>query len=49
VAADVAARHAATLVGCTEGAGQTITVRTELNARTMLGAASGQARAGPPP
>lgn len=49
VAADVAARHAATLVGCTEGAGQTITVRTELDARTMLGAASGQARAGPPP
>jgi secretion/DNA translocation related TadE-like protein len=49
VAAEVAARHAAALVSCTEGAGQTITVRTELNARTMLGAASGQARAGPPP
>ncbi|HET7140234.1 MAG TPA: Rv3654c family TadE-like protein [Arthrobacter sp.] len=48
-AADVAARHSATIVGCTEGAGQTITVRTELNARTMLGAATGQARAGPPP
>jgi secretion/DNA translocation related TadE-like protein len=49
VAADVAGRHAATLTGCTEGAGQTIEVRTELLARTVLGAARGQARAGPPP
>jgi secretion/DNA translocation related TadE-like protein len=49
VAADVAGRHAATLVGCTEGAGQTVEVRTELLARTVLGAATGQARAGPPP
>jgi len=49
VAAEVAARHAATLVSCTEGAGQSVTVRTALNARTMFGAAGGQARAGPPP
>ena len=49
VAADVAARHAASVVSCTEGAGQTVEVRTELEARTMLGAATGHARAGPPP
>jgi secretion/DNA translocation related TadE-like protein len=49
VAADVAVRHDASLVSCTEGPGQTIEVRTELLARTVLGAASGQARAGPPP
>ncbi|MET3720685.1 MULTISPECIES: Rv3654c family TadE-like protein [unclassified Arthrobacter] len=49
VAADVAARHDAVLVTCTEGAGQTVEVRTQLTARTMLGAASGHARAGPPP
>ena len=49
VAGEVAAHHAASLVSCTVGAGQTVTVRTELKARTMLGAASGQARAGPPP
>ncbi|MBT2532339.1 flp pilus-assembly TadE/G-like family protein [Arthrobacter sp. ISL-48] len=49
VAADVAGRHAATLVSCTPGAGQTIEVRTELLARTVLGAGTGQARAGPPP
>jgi secretion/DNA translocation related TadE-like protein len=49
VAAEVAARHSAALMSCVEGAGQTVEVRTELHARTMLGAASGQARAGPPP
>lgn len=49
VAAEVAARHNAALVSCSEGAGQTVEVRTELIARTMLGAASGHARAGPPP
>lgn len=49
VAADVASRHAAALASCTEGAGRTVMVRTELNARTLLGAATGQARAGPPP
>jgi secretion/DNA translocation related TadE-like protein len=49
LAAEVAARHAATLVSCSEGAGQTVDVKTELIERTMLGAASGRARAGPPP
>jgi secretion/DNA translocation related TadE-like protein len=49
VAAEVAARHAAALISCTEGSGQTVMVRTELNARTLVGAATGQARAGPPP
>ena len=49
VAAEVAGRHAATLVSCSEGAGQTVEVRTELRSRTVLGAAIGQARAGPPP
>jgi secretion/DNA translocation related TadE-like protein len=49
VAAEVAGRHAAALVSCSEGAGQTIEVRTELLSRTVLGVASGQARAGPPP
>ena len=49
VAAAVAARHAAALVSCTEGSGQTVEVRTQLNERTMIGPASGQARAGPPP
>lgn len=49
VAAEVAARHDAVLTSCSEGAGQTVEVRTMLNARSMLGAASGHARAGPPP
>ena len=49
VAAEVAARHDAVLMSCSEGAGQTVEVRTMLNARSMLGAASGHARAGPPP
>ena len=49
VSAEVAARHNAALVSCTEGPGQTVEVRTELKARTMLGAARGHARAGPPP
>ena len=49
VAAEVAGRHAATLVSCSEGAGQTVEVRTKLLSRTVLGAATGQARAGPPP
>lgn len=48
VAADVAGRHAASVVSCTEGAGQTVEVRTELLARTAWGAATGRARAGPP-
>lgn len=49
VAAEVAARHAATVLSCTEGAGQTIEVRTELAERSLLGTATGRARAGPPP
>lgn len=49
VAAEVAARHAATLVGCAKGEGQSISVRTELTGRSMLGPGRGQARAGPPP
>lgn len=49
VAAEVAARHDAVLSSCAEGAGQTVEVRTMLNARSLLGAASGHARAGPPP
>jgi secretion/DNA translocation related TadE-like protein len=49
VAADVAARHAAALVSCSEGDALTVEVRTELTERTLLGAASGHARAGPPP
>lgn len=49
VAAEVAGRHAARVVSCSAGAGQTIEVRTELLARTTLGTAAGHARAGPPP
>jgi secretion/DNA translocation related TadE-like protein len=49
VAADVAAQQGATLTSCTEGGGETVEVRTELVARTMLGSATGHARAGPPP
>lgn len=49
VAAEVAAHHAARVLSCTEGAGQTIEVRTELAEGSLLGAATGRARAGPPP
>ena len=49
VAAEVAARHAATVLACVEGGGQSLEVRTQLVDRTLLGAASGHARAGPPP
>ncbi|WP_255771303.1 Rv3654c family TadE-like protein [Pseudarthrobacter sulfonivorans] len=49
VAAEVAAQHDAVLTSCAEGEGQTMEVSTILNARNMLGAASGHARAGPPP
>ena len=49
VAAEVAARHAAVLLSCAEGRGQTLEVRTELEERSVLGPATGQARAGPPP
>lgn len=49
VAFQVAARQGAAVLGCTEGAGQTIEVRTELMERTVFGAATGRSRAGPPP
>ena len=49
VAEEVASRHAARVVSCSPGAGQTIEVRAELLARTTLGTATGRARAGPPP
>ena len=49
VAAELAGRHAASLLSCFEGEGQTIEVLTELKERTILGTASGRARAGPPP
>jgi secretion/DNA translocation related TadE-like protein len=49
VAAEVAARHAARMLSCSEGEGQTLEVRTELTDRSPFGAASGHARAGPPP
>ncbi|MEC5179764.1 Rv3654c family TadE-like protein [Arthrobacter sp. CG_A4] len=49
VAGEVAGRNNAALLSCFEGAGGTVQVRTELQVRTFLGAATGQARAGPPP
>lgn len=49
VAGEVARRHQARVLSCSEGAGQTVQVRTELDAGTMFGAATGLARAGPPP
>lgn len=49
VAEEVARRNNAAVLSCVEGAGGTVQVRTELGARTFLGAATGQARAGPPP
>jgi len=49
VAAEVASRHAAAVLTCSEGPGQTVEVRTELAERSLLGAATGYARAGPPP
>jgi secretion/DNA translocation related TadE-like protein len=49
VAAAVAARHGARVTACAEGTGQTVEVRTELGDRTVVGAATGHSRAGPPP
>ena len=49
IAAEVAGRHAAALLSCAEGPGQTLEVRTELEERSVLGPATGRARAGPPP
>lgn len=49
VAASVAARHGARLISCTEGGDQSVEVRTQSNAGMVVGAATGRARAGPPP
>ncbi|MDZ4351201.1 MAG: Rv3654c family TadE-like protein [Arthrobacter sp.] len=49
VAVDVAHRNGARVISCAEGAGHTVQVRTELAVRTPMGAATGLARAGPPP
>jgi secretion/DNA translocation related TadE-like protein len=49
VAADVARRNNARVLSCSEGAGSTVQVRTELLVRTPVGGATGLARAGPPP
>ncbi|WP_247041022.1 Rv3654c family TadE-like protein [Arthrobacter rhizosphaerae] len=49
IAAAVAARHDARVTACAQGTGHTVEVRTELQARTVVGAATGHARAGPPP
>lgn len=48
VAEAVARRNGARMLSCSEGAGSTVLVRTELSAGNSLGAATGQARAGPP-
>ena len=49
VAVDVAHRNGARVLSCGVGSGFTVQVRTELVVRTPLGAATGLARAGPPP
>ena len=49
VAAAVAARHDARLISCSEGGDQSVEVRTQSTARSVLGPATGRARAGPPP
>ena len=49
VAAAVAARHDARLISCREGGDQSVQVRTQSTARSVLGPATGRARAGPPP
>jgi secretion/DNA translocation related TadE-like protein len=49
VASEVARRHQARVLSCSEGEGETVQVRTQLDAGTMFGAATGLARAGPPP
>ncbi|MET3921946.1 Rv3654c family TadE-like protein [Arthrobacter sp. UYEF20] len=49
VASEVARRNNARVLSCSEGTGETVQVRTELNAGTVFGAATGLARAGPPP
>lgn len=49
VAAEVAARHQALVLSCVQGEGQSLEIRTELLERTVVGTATGHARAGPPP
>jgi secretion/DNA translocation related TadE-like protein len=49
VAAAVAEQHHSRVLACAEGDGETVEVRTELEDRSILGAATGRARAGPPP
>lgn len=49
VAEEIARRNSATVLSCSEADGTTVQVRTEAGPRTFLGAATGQARAGPPP
>ncbi|WP_285240377.1 Rv3654c family TadE-like protein [Pseudarthrobacter sp. MEB009] len=48
-AAVVAARHAAALLSCLPRPDLSVEVRTEMLRRTLLGPATGHARAGPPP
>lgn len=48
VAEETARRNGARLLSCLEGAGSTVLVRTELSAGSIVGAATGEARAGPP-
>lgn len=49
VAVEVAGRHSARILSCSEGEGQTVQVRTQLHTGTIFGSATGLARAGPPP
>jgi secretion/DNA translocation related TadE-like protein len=49
VAEAVAAQQGAKVTACTEGGSDTVEIRTELLHRSMFGAATGHARAGPPP
>lgn len=49
VAAATAERHHALLSRCLVQGGDTVEVNTELRERTIIGAATGRSRAGPPP
>ena len=49
VAADTASRHNASLSSCVLEGGGIVEVRTRLHQETVLGAATGHSRAGPPP
>lgn len=48
IAEEVAHRNGARVLSCSESTGGTVLVRTELSTATILGAATGEARAGPP-